>query len=77
MACKHAYHARPLQRATFGTPAPVLHPDPLILQDLITRLKACAKKRPAPKAATEPPAKRGALREMLEVSLKKRHDIKR
>eukprot|EP00435_Cladocopium_sp_Y103_P071275 s52_g37.t1 len=28
-------------------------------QDLITRLKACAKKRPAPKAAAEPAAKRG------------------
>lgn len=30
-------------------------------QDLITRLKACAKKRPAPKAAAEPAAKRGKV----------------
>ena len=37
-----------------------------ILQDLITRLKACAKKRPAPKAAAEPAAKRGARLEDAE-----------
>ena len=32
-----------------------------ILQDLIARLKACAKKRPAPKAVEEPAAKRGTM----------------
>ncbi|CAK9054859.1 unnamed protein product, partial [Durusdinium trenchii] len=41
-------------------------------QDLITRIKACDKKRPAPKAAAEPAAKRGKVESSPKAKAKGR-----